>query len=386
MKKYIQKIKNYFSGWTPFQKRYIPTFVGLGLAFLLSIIFIFTLPVISHNLLTDPKNKSSRSGWPTRVAAPYIDMSGWVDTASAYSINGVADLKRLSQESGFPYFNLGFIQPDQTTPLESNGTIRWGWGGYYTLGEAGGQNSSQYKAIHQSIKSLRDSRGDYTISVGGQVGKAPWVVTQDINALANFYKEIISLYSLKRLDLDIEESNQDYYQNIANAKAIKQVQDETNIEITLTIPIMPSGWQQKQLNIIKAYLDVGVDVALFNSMTMCYGTGVYANEDYGTASIRAITNSIAQLKTIYAGYGIALTDDQAYLKTGATFSIGYENELYPTFTLDMANTIVSDAIKHNFGMVSMWSMGRDAMLSPNKAITTQYNYTNILHKYNNDVK
>ena len=386
MKKYIQKIKTYFDSWTAFQKRYIPTFVGLGLTFLLSIILIFTIPVISHNLLTDQNNKSLRSGWPTRVAAPYIDMSGWVDTASTYSINGVADLKKLSQESGFPYFNLGFIQPDQEKPLEENGTIRWGWGGYYTLGEAGGQNSTQYKSINQSIKALRDIGGDYTISVGGQVGKAPWAVTQNVDALEKFYNEIISLYSIKRLDLDIEESNQDYSQNFANAKAIKKVQDSTNIEITLTIPIMPSGWQEKQINIIKAYLDAGVDVSLYNSMTMCYGTGVYENEDYGTASVRAITSSVNQLKTIYSNYGMSLTDDQAYLKTGATFSIGYENELYPVFTLDMANTVVNDAIKHNYGMVSMWSMGRDAMLSSNKAITTKYNYTNILHKYNNDTK
>ena len=149
---------------------------------------------------------------------------------------------------------------------------------------------------------------------------------------------------------------------------------------------MPSGWQEKQINIIKAYLDAGVDVSLYNSMTMCYGTGVYENEDYGTASVRAITSSVNQLKIIYSNYGMSLTDDQAYLKTGATFSIGYENELYPVFTLDMANTVVNDAIKHNYGMVSMWSMGRDAMLSTNKAITTQYNYTNILHKYNNDTK
>lgn len=384
MKNYFNNLKTKIKNWTPFQKRYIPIFTSLALTFVLSIVLIFALPAINHNLLSDPNNKSSRSGWPTRLAAPYIDMSGWVDTTSAYSINGVPNLEKLSKESGFPYFNLGFIQPDQTTPLETDGTIRWGWGGYYTLGEAGGTSSKQYQGIKSSIKSLRDIGGDYSISVGGQVGKAPWVVTQNVDKLESFYIDIINTYGIKRLDLDIEESNQDYSQNVANAKAIKRVQDNTNIEITLTIPIMPSGWQDKQINIIKAYLTEGVFVSLFNSMTMCYGTGVYENEDYGTASVRAITNSIKQLKNIYANFGQSLTDDQAYLKTGATFSIGYENSLYPTFTLDMANTIVDDAIKHNYGMVSMWSMGRDAMLSPNQAITSKYNYSKILQRYNND--
>ena len=188
------------------------------------------------------------------------------------------------------------------------------------------------------------------------------------------------------MDLDIEESNQNAYQNGINAKAIKAVQEETGIEITLTIPIMPSGWQEKQLAVINTYLDAGVDIHLINSMTMCYGTGVYENEDYGTASVRAISNSINQIKTLYANHGQTLTTDQAYLKTGATFSIGYENELYPVFTLAMANTIVDDAIKHNYGMVSMWSMGRDAMLKANQAITTPFNYSNVLHRYDEDIK
>ena len=114
---------------------------------------------------------------------------------------------------------------------------------------------------------------------------------------------------------------------------------------------------------------------------MCYGTGVYENEDYGTASVRAITNAVEQLKKLYSNHGINLTDDQAYLKTGATFAIGYESDLYPTFTTDMAGTVVSDAIKNEYGMISMWSLSRDAMLSQNKAITSKYAYGEILKRF-----
>lgn len=377
-------IKNFFSNWTPFKKRYFPIFCGMVASFIISIILIFTIPTMMHMSLINPKNKTSRSGWPTRLSAPYIDMSGWVDPANAYSNGGAPNLSKLADDSGFKYFNLGFIQPDSTTPLNTNGTIRWGWGGYYQLSKYAPSNA-QYSGIVQSMKELRDKGGDYTISVGGQLGDAPWIVTQSQTTLETFYKDIIETYSLKRLDLDIEESNQNAYQNTINAKAIKAVQDETGVEITLTIPIMPSGWQEKQIAVINAYLDAGVDIQLINSMTMCYGSGVYENEDYGTASVRAITNSISQIKSLYSNHGQTLSDDQAYLKTGATFSIGYENELYPVFTLNMANTIVDDAIKHNYGMVSMWSMGRDAMLKENSAITTPFNYSNVLHKYDSDI-
>ena len=374
-----EEIMKKYQELSPFQKRYLPIFILIGIIFILELVLIFTFPMLSHDIITSPEKKSSKSNWPTKLAAPYIDMSSWVDVSNAYSINGAPDLGKLSDDSGFLYFNLGFIQPSTTSPLKSDGTIEWGWGGYSLLGS--GSTNSQYQGIVQSLENLRKRGGDYAISIGGQVGDAPWVVTQNQNALENFYREVIQTYSLKRLDLDIEESNQDQDQNIINAKAIKTVQNETNIEITLTIPIMPSGWEQKQINIINAYLDAGVDIAIVNSMTMCYGTGVYPNEDYGTASVRAITNSVEQLKKLYANHGQELTDDLAYLKTGATFSIGYESNLYPVFTLEMANTVVNDAKKHNYGLVSMWSMGRDAMLETNSAITSQFNYSKILKSY-----
>ena len=372
---------NYFRSWSPFKKRYIPIIISVSVLYLISIILIFTMPAISHDMLTN-KNKTSKSGWPIKLSAPYIDMSSWVDTANAYSINGAPNLAKLYDDSGFAYYNLGFIQPDSTKPLEDDGIIRWGWGGYYSLSK-NGTDTYQYQGIVTSLQNLRKKGGDYAISVGGQLGDAPWVVTQNQNALEKFYIDVIDTYDLKRMDLDIEESNQDYGQNIANAKAIKAVQDKTNIEITLTIPIMPSGWDTKQINIIKAYLENGVSVKLINSMTMCYGTGVNSNEDYGTASVRAIKNSVKQLKNIYSNLGILLSDDQAYLKTGATFSIGYESNLYPVFTTSMAATIIEDAKKHNYGLVSFWSMGRDAQLETNKAISEKFTFSKELKKYEN---
>lgn len=336
--------------------------------------------------MVSPDNKTTRSGWPTRLAAPFIDMSSWVAPTSTYSINGAPNLSPICDESGFKYFNVGFIQPDTTTPLTSDGNINWGWGGYGILSKTNGSNNAQYKGIVQSLINLRAKGGDFAISIGGQLGAAPWVVTQNQNALENFYSDIIGTYELKRLDLDIEESNQDYSQNIINARAVKAVQDKTGVEITLTIPIMPYGWDQKQINIIKAYLDAGVDVQVINSMTMCYGTGTYENEDYGEASVRAISNAVNQIKTIYSNYGYELTNDQAYLKLGATYSIGFESNIYPVFTTDMSKLIVDDATKNNYGMVSFWSMGRDAKLEENSAITTQYEFSKILKQYNNDTE
>lgn len=374
---------NYFQSLSPFKKRYYPIFISLSILLIFSLIMIFTFPIITHQMITSPLNKTQKSNWPVRLAAPYIDMSSWVDTANAYSNSGAPNLAKLYDDSGVKYFNLGFIQPDQTKPLAEDGNIRWGWGGYYSLSKKG-NDTAQYNGIVKSLTDLRAKGGDFAISIGGQLGDAPWAVTQNQTALENFYLDIIGTYELKRMDLDIEESNQDHDQNIINAKAIKAVQNKTHIEITLTIPIMPYGWDQKQINIITAYIDEGVDIQVINCMTMCYGTGVYANEDYGTASVRAMSNAVNQLKSIYSNRGEELTDDQAYLKLGATFSIGYESNLYPEFTSSMASTIVEDAKTHNYGLVSFWSMGRDAKLEYNKGIKEPFEFTKILLKYEND--
>ena len=357
---------------------YIPIISALFALFVLSIILICVIP--SKNVSQEPNQqaKTFNSGFKTGIVAPFIDLSSWVDTSNRYSLNGVPNVAKVEEDTGITYYNLGFIQPDTDTPLDSSGNIRYGWGGYYKLSEKG--NDWQYAYIKKAIENLKSLGGIYTISVGGQLGDAPWIVTQNVSKLENFYQDLIDTYSLKRLDLDIEESNQTESANKANAKAIKNIQDKNGTEIVLTIPIMPNGWQDKQIKIIKAYLDEGVNIALINSMTMCYGTGVYSNEDYGDASIRAIENSIKQMKSIYKEYGKKLSTAEAYAKTGATIDIGYESSLYPVFTLEMAKKVVNHAKEHGYGMVSYWSINRDAKMVSNKAISDTFTYLEVMNE------
>lgn len=354
--------------------RYIPVISVLGFLLVLSIILICVLP------MAPSESEKSKTGWPYHVVAPFVDLSSWVPLTNAYSLNGVPNLALVEEQTGISYYNLGFIQPDMTTPLDSNGSIRYGWGGYYSLSEKG-NDGYQYPKIKQTLESLDKMGAMYTISVGGQLGDAPWIVTTDVDKLEEFYMDIIETYNIKRLDLDIEESNQVQSGNIANAKAIKRVQDKTGIEIVLTIPIMPSGWQDKQVKIIRAYLDQGVHISLINSMTMCYGAGVYSYEDYGDASVRAIENSVKQMQEIWASYGNSLTEAQAYAKTGATVDIGYESDLYPTFTTQMTKKVVDHAKKHNYGMVSYWSINRDAKMESNKGVINQYDFLNEMNSF-----
>ena len=236
--------------------------------------------------------------FPSSLLAPFVDMVAWVNN-SKYSNNGAPDLGRISDETGCKYFNLGFIRADSTKPTESDGTIRWGWGGYYDLSEKG-NDGYQYEGIKQAIEDVRSRGGDVIVSFGGQLGNSPWTDSQNVDKLVQMYLEVIDAYDLKRIDLDIEESNQGYDNNFANAKAIRKVQEKTGVEVSLTIPIMPYGWDAKQLNLIRAYIGAGVELKMINSMTMCYGySAVGANESFGDASIRALQNANYQLVQLF---------------------------------------------------------------------------------------
>lgn len=321
------------------------------------------------------------ANFPTSLLAPFVDMVQWVDTASAYSINGVPNLLQIYYDTGIKYYNLGFIRADSNKPTESDGTIRWCWGGLYSL-SPNGSDKFQYAGIEESIRQIKEAGGDVIVSFGGQLGNSPWTDSQSEEKLAQMYTEVINTYGLKRIDLDIEESNQGTYNNSINARAVKKVQDKTGIEVSLTIPIMPYGWDTTQLNLIRAYINAGVKISVINNMTMCYGySGVRSGEDFGDASIRALKNAMIQLKQIYAEYNVTITDEEAYKMLGATVDIGYENSDNPTFTADLTQKVAEFCKESGVAMYSFWSMNRDARLESNKGIYYQYGHTTAASYY-----
>lgn len=315
--------------------------------------------------------------WPSQVNSPFADMTAWND--GDFSNNGALNLKKISEDTGVKFFNLGFIQ---ATGGISNGKVNWGWGGFDVLNEKNNDNS-QYQGLKKSIKDIREIGGDVAISLGGLNGVAIWEATQDVDVLYNTYKEIVQGYGLTRLDLDIEGPSTNKSHNIANAKAIKKLQDETGVDIVLTLAVLPSGLTSVQLDVLEAYLSQGVDVEVVNIMTMCYGPAtILPGENYGTASLRAVDNTKDQVKEYFKKFAnIELSDSEAYRKIGTTPSVGFEGEAHPTFTKDWTKLVVDHAIEKGLGMTSMWSINRDSMAQPNKGIYAPYEHTNLFNKF-----
>lgn len=323
--------------------------------------------------------------WPSQVNAPYVDMVDWVTKSGYYVGNddgGPANLKRLSTETGDKFFNLAFIQSTGST---SNGKVNWGWGGYSVLSE--GKNDSQYNSIKQSLKELRSIGGDATISFGGANGTALWQTSQDVNTLFNTYLDIVNGYALTRIDLDVEGGAQNKESNIANAKAIKLLQDSTGVEVTLTVPVLPSGLTKTQIDLLDAYLSNKVNIKFINIMAMCYGSGtLLPGENYGTASLRAMDSTKNQIKDAYQKFAnTTLSDSEAYTKLGVTVSIGYESSSDPIFTPNWSQLVVDHSINKNIGMTSYWSLNRDAQLENNQGITSQYGHSKIFSKFGSPI-
>ena len=315
---------------------------------------------------------------PDQIFAPYLDLCDYY-TDEGYNISGAPYMPKISEDTGIKYFNLAFIQAAGNTV--ENGKVKWAWAGLSVLSE--GSNDEQYLGMKKSIKDFREMGGEVIISFGGRDGVALWQATSDVDVLANTYKEIVEGYGCTRIDLDIEGGAQGKEENRINAKAMKKLQAETGVEVTLTLPVLPSGLTETQKDVLEVYITEGVNVKMVNIMAMCYGPNALEDgENYGSGSVRAIDSTMKQIQEYYKKYaGVYLTEAEAYRMVGVTTSIGYESDYDPIFPPEWTRLVTNHAIDKEIGMNSFWSINRDSKLQENKGITNAYEHTNIAKEF-----
>ena len=234
---------------------------------------------------------------PDHIFAPFVDIVSYVSDKD-YSSAGTLSLEKMYKDTGILYYNLGFIMTTATGGI-TDGVIDWSWGGYSTLSEKA-TDTWQIDGIKESIKYIRSKGGDVIVSIGGLNEGNFFQKTQDEDILYNSYMDVIQGYGLTRLDLDIEGGAQGKQINIANAKALKRVQETTGVEIVLTLPVLPTGLTDLGLGTLEAYVENGVDIKMVNIMAMCYGDAtILPGETYAGASVRAIDNTANQILSTY---------------------------------------------------------------------------------------
>ncbi len=201
-------------------------------------------------------------------------------------------------------------------------------------------------------------------SFGGAAGQELAQVITSVPALTNAYQSVINAYQLTRIDFDIEgaavadhASIDRRSQAIAALQANASAQGKT-LQVTFTLPVLPSGLTADGLYVLQSALRYGVKITTVNVMTMDYGDNAAPNPSgqMGTYAIDAATSVYAQLKSLY---GTSLSQAQLWAMIGVTPMIGLNDDTSEVFDQAAARQLLAFAQQKGLGEIAMWSLNRD---------------------------
>jgi chitinase len=299
------------------------------------------LAVALASLLAFPAGASAApAALPAHVYAPYFET--WTTDS----------ITQTAQDSGARYFTLAFLE----TLGKSSCTLAWNGDKTQTI--AAGRYLSD-------IASLRALGGDVFPSFGGwsadQGGTEIADSCKDVNAIAAAYENVITTYSVTRLDMDVEGRSLTRTDGIDRRnKALKIVEDWATAQgrpfrVSYTLPTSASGLESTGIAILENAIANGTRVDVVNIMTFDYYDKV--TTDMGGAAITAAQGLHDQLASLYP----SKTSAQLWAMEGNTLLPGIDD--YPrksevTYLSD-AQRLLSFAQANGINTISIWAIQRD---------------------------
>ncbi|WP_086562516.1 chitinase [Streptomyces africanus] len=292
----------------------------------------------------EPVDRAARPA-PSATAAP--GTSSPAGTGTAYAPYVSATDASGTDSAGSPTtYNLAFVlaDGDDCTPR---------WDGGHAIGEA---------AVKARISRLTQNGGQVRVSFGGASGRELAAACDSATELAAAYGTALDTAGATRADFDVEgDELADPASVVLRSKAIALLQRErTDLEVSLTLPVMPSGLGKKSLALLRSANDNGVKVATVNLMTMNYGSSF--DGDMGGYALAAAGAAHAQLKKVFG-----TSDAEAWKGMALTSMIGVNDVDGETFTLADAAEVRAFAEEKGIGWVSMWSAARDRQCADGSA-------------------
>ncbi len=281
--------------------------------------------------------------WGSSFFAPYVDMG----------LYPVPDLDGLARQYGVGLLTLGFLQATPSGAL--------GWAGLEALSLT--SNNEQAEAIRSEIEALRASGGDVMVSLGGAAGVSLAQMYRQkglgVEALAQAYGDAVDRLGLRKLDFDIEGAaiaEPETLRLQMQATALLQ-QSHPDLEVWLTLPVLPQGLTADGLNTVRIALEQGARIDGVNVMAMDYGDNAAppALKSMGAYAIDAATATHGQLVDLFAAAGQSF----GWGQLGVTPMIGTNDVTTEVFTLADAQLLEDFARDKGLGMLSMWSLTRD---------------------------
>jgi Glycosyl hydrolases family 18 len=298
------------------------------------ILLRLALPLGAATMLSMPAIASTPL--PAHVFAPYFE---------TWTTDGITS---IAQQSGARYFTLAFLETTGKT------SCTLAWNGVKTDTVAGGRYLSD-------IASLRALGGDVVPSFGGwsadQGGTEIGDSCKDITAIAAAYEQVVSVYGVTRLDMDIEGrslTRSDGIDRRNRAIAILQSR-HPEVQVVYTLPTSRTGLESTGLAVLQNAIANGVRVDIVNPMVFDYYD--HATTPMGASAISALQGLHTQLATLYP----AKTSAQIWAMGGATIMNGLDD--YPRKTestgLADAQQILDFARANGLAELSMWAIQRD---------------------------
>ena len=278
-------------------------------------------------LVGDDPSLAKRGKWTDKNICPYIDACAWP----------IPDLVKMSKDSGLKYFTLAFITAD----AEKHAS----WGGTIPL-------ESQH--MLSKIRDIRMAGGDVSISFGGANGQEIAQVIEDVDILIAEYSRVIDLYSLNRMDFDIEGGAvaEDASVDRRNKAIVKLTKKYPHLKITYCLPVLPTGLALAGEKLVQNARKNNAVIESFNCMSMDFGDSAAPDPEGRMAAYVISSAENLRKQVMTAGY--------ATPKIGLIPMIGVNDVTSEVFRI-LDATWVRDFFKTTPWMtyIGWWSTNRD---------------------------
>ncbi len=263
--------------------------------------------------------------------APYADLSLY--PLYALSSNAATE--------GTKFFNLAFITASGCNPM---------WGGVTALTDP---------SIGSDISSLRGAGGDVRVSFGGASGTELAQACTSASSLAAAYQKVITAYSLKYIDFDVEGAAVADHASIDRRNQAIATLEANNpgLRVSYTLPVLPTGLTSDGVAVLTSAKNNGANLDAVNIMAMDYG-GSFTG-DMAALAEQAATATAGQIRTVWT----SLSSAQSFAKVAVTPMIGVNDVSSETFTVADASALAGWAQSKGLAWLSFWSATRDKQCS-----------------------
>ncbi|MFF8094510.1 chitinase [Streptomyces sp. NPDC016675] len=265
----------------------------------------------------------SGSSAPVTAYAPYVSAT----TASA------------TDSGGSPAtYNLAFV-------LSSGDDCVPRWNGVQDIDDP---------AVASRVARLTESGADVRVSFGGASGTELAAACDSASDLADAYGAALDAAGATRADFDVEGDDLTDTDSVAlRSAAIALLQEErSDLEVSFTLPVMPSGLDADGLALLASANDRGARVSTVNLMTMNYGESY--DGDMGAYALASARAAHAQLREVFGTSGA-----DAWRGMALTSMLGVNDVAGETFTLADAAEVRAFAEEKGLAWVSVWAAFRD---------------------------